>query len=166
MYFLTYVSRSSGHTSEAELQGILDKARQKNAEAGITGLLLLRSGLFVQLLEGNRPDVLSAFARIARDPRHRQIDVLFEFEEDGAQRCFPQWQMGFIEDAQASTGQTRLLRSLRNVASSGRPSRARLFELLRTFSTTVPTSAAEVLKNMGDTVHGADVKTSSATSAR
>jgi len=157
MYFLTYMSRASGHISEAELQGILEQARLKNAEAHITGLLLLRSGTFFQLLEGARHDVLAAFARIARDPRHRQIDVLFEFEEDGAPRFFPQWQMGYVDDARASVGQAGLLRSLRDIASSRRPSRERLLDLLRAFSATAPTSAADVLKQASRRPRAADV---------
>lgn len=43
MYFLTYMSRACAHISEEELQGILENARLKNAEADVTGLLVLRS---------------------------------------------------------------------------------------------------------------------------
>ena len=157
MYFLTYMSRACAHTSEAELQGILEKARLKNAEADVTGLLLLRSGTFFQLLEGKRNDVLATFARIARDPRHRQIDVLFEFEEDGAPRFFPQWQMGYVDDARASTGQAGLLRSLHDIASSRTPSRVKLLELLRAFGATAPTSAAEILRHVSRSPRGADL---------
>lgn len=157
MYFLTYMSRSCANISEAELQGILEQARVKNAEADVTGLLLLRSGTFFQLLEGRRHDVLATFTRIARDPRHRQIDVLFEFEEEGAQRFFPQWQMGYVDDARASTGQAALLRSLHDIASARKPSRVKLLELLRTFSTTAPTSAAAILRQVSRTPRDADL---------
>lgn len=164
MYFLTYMSRATAHTSEVEMQGILEKARRRNAEVDITGLLLLRSGTFFQLLEGKRHDVLATFARIARDTRHRQIDVLFEFEEEGAPRCFPQWQMGYVEDPRPTSAQAGLLRSLREIASSQTPSRVRLLELLRAFSATVPLSAAEVLKQVARAPGGADLKTSAVTS--
>lgn len=109
------------------------------------------------MLEGKRHDVLATFARIARDPRHRQIDVLFEFEEDGAQRFFPQWQMGHVADARASTGQAGLLRSLHEIASSRKPGRVKLIELLRAVSATAPTSAAEILRQVSPTPRRADL---------
>lgn len=157
MYFLTYMSRACAHISEEELQGILENARLKNAEADVTGLLLLRSGTFFQLLEGKRHDVLATFARIARDPRHRQIDVLFEFEEEGAKRFFPHWQMGNVDDARASTGQAGLLRSLHGIAASGKPSRVKLLELLRAFSAAAPNSAAEILRQVNRSPRGAEL---------
>ena len=38
---------------------IIQTAKELNAEKNITGLLLYRQGVFLQLLEGNRDDVYS-----------------------------------------------------------------------------------------------------------
>ena len=47
----------------------------------------------MQLLEGSKPAVLSLFAKIKDDPRHRDVVVLLESETPN--RDFQQWSMGF-----------------------------------------------------------------------
>lgn len=87
---LIYASRPFGY-DELMLAGILSTARRNNARDGITGALICREDLFVQLLEGRRDVVTSAFSRILRDDRH--IDIVNLWSGDAEERLFPAWSM-------------------------------------------------------------------------
>ena len=87
---LIYASRPFGY-DDLMLTGILSTARSNNARDGITGALICREDLFLQLLEGRRDVVTSAFSRILRDDRHVEIVNLWSGDIDT--RLFPQWSM-------------------------------------------------------------------------
>ncbi len=87
---LIYASRPFGY-DELVLAGILATARRNNARDGITGALICREDLFVQLLEGRRDVVTSAFSRILHDDRH--VDVVNLWSGDIEARLFPGWSM-------------------------------------------------------------------------
>jgi hypothetical protein len=87
---LIYASRPFGY-DELVLAGILSTARRNNARDGITGALICREDLFIQLLEGPSDAVTSAFSRILRDDRH--VDVTTLLTGDIEHRLFPQWSM-------------------------------------------------------------------------
>lgn len=79
---------------EAELHKILAGARRRNADLGITGVLLYHGGEFVQLLEGPRAAVEHVYRDvILRDARHAAVNL--DWEQDIAQRGFTGWHMGF-----------------------------------------------------------------------
>ena len=84
------VSRPFGFDDLA-LTGILATARRNNERDGITGSLICREDIYLQLLEGS-PEVIDAlFARINRDDRHAEV-MLVSAEEVG-ERLFPNWAM-------------------------------------------------------------------------
>ncbi len=87
---LIYSSRPFGYDDLA-LTGILSTARRNNLRDGITGALICREDLFIQLLEGKRETVTQTFARILRDDRHTEIITLLSDDSDG--RLFPDWAM-------------------------------------------------------------------------
>ena len=87
---LIYASRSFGY-DDLTLTSILMQARENNARDGITGCLICREDLFLQLLEGPRVFVTSTFARILRDERHVDVVSLLSSEID--RRLFPDWFM-------------------------------------------------------------------------
>ncbi len=90
MLQLTYASRPFGF-DEATLAGILLDARRCNARDGITGALIARRDLFLQLLEGPADAVEAAYQRIARDDRHIEVQRLTHREVSA--RLFPDWAM-------------------------------------------------------------------------
>ena len=92
---LMYASRPSPGFDPDELQAILRKSRQHNPGTGVTGLLCLSGGIFLQVLEGGRMPVNALYNRIAADPRHRDV-VLLTYEEIGERR-FAGWSMGVID---------------------------------------------------------------------
>ena len=87
---LIYVSRPFGFDDLA-LGGILASARCHNLIEGITGSLICREDLFVQMLEGDEDAVHNTFERIKRDDRHTDIANVWSGNIDT--RLFPQWAM-------------------------------------------------------------------------
>jgi hypothetical protein len=91
---LAYVSTPSPDMKLADVKAIVAKAQAFNTEHELTGSLLFRPKTFIQILEGRRSVVTELFAKIANDPRHRDIELL------GAHRIhereFHDWSMAFI----------------------------------------------------------------------
>jgi len=87
---LIYASRPFGY-DDLTLASILLQARDNNARNGITGCLICREDLFLQILEGPRDLVTSTFSRILRDERHVDVVNLLSSEIHG--RLFPEWSM-------------------------------------------------------------------------
>jgi hypothetical protein len=74
---------------------IVTQARARNAEDGITGLLVFDGMRFCQHVEGPRKQVLRLLHRIESDPRHVQIRVVYEGAL--AQRRYERFEMGLAE---------------------------------------------------------------------
>ena len=91
---LMYASRAAEGVGTEELAAILRKSRQHNPHSGVTGLLCLSGGIFLQVLEGGRSQVSALYNRIACDPRHHDV-VLLSFDEI-AERRFAGWAMGQV----------------------------------------------------------------------
>lgn len=89
---LTYASRPFGFDS-AMLTGILFDARRCNSRDGITGALICRDDLFLQLLEGPEAAVEATFARIAADDRHIEVRRLTRRLIADDERMFSAWAM-------------------------------------------------------------------------
>jgi hypothetical protein len=87
---LIYASRPFGFDAGV-LDDILLTARRNNARSGLTGALVCRHDLFLQLLEGPRAAVTATFGRILRDDRHVEVSLLWC--GDAAERMFPDWSM-------------------------------------------------------------------------
>lgn len=100
---LAYFSQSALSSDAAvrlrEIEAILTSARTNNRRAGITGALLVSGSAFAQVLEGPRAAVAATFARIQRDPRHRNVRQLIE--EPIAARRFARWSMAYAGLAEA-----------------------------------------------------------------
>lgn len=87
---LIYVSRPFGFDG-GMLDDILLSARRHNAANGVTGALICRNDVFLQILEGPRARVTETFARILRDDRHIEVSLLWC--GDAPFRSFAQWSM-------------------------------------------------------------------------
>lgn len=102
IFTLVYRSAPVFHCSLADylaqIDHILSTARRRNAAASVTGAMLFNEDWFVQLLEGDEDAVRGTFARIALDPRHELVEILFE--SSAAERRFPDWSMAFVGDAE------------------------------------------------------------------
>jgi hypothetical protein len=87
---LIYMSRPFGF-DDLELRNILLVSRENNERDGITGSLICREDMYLQLLEGPRAAVSTAYTRIARDNRHGEVMLLWT--GDVQERLFPKWSM-------------------------------------------------------------------------
>jgi hypothetical protein len=105
VYQVVYTSTANQEFSEAELRKLLLRARMRNKEADVTGMLVFHDGTFLQALEGEKHAVGDVFARIENDPRHRDIAILHRGAGLAA-RMFGDWSMGFAD----FTGAAGLLR--------------------------------------------------------
>jgi len=93
LWHLIYISSATRAMGDADLADILEVSRRKNAERGLTGMLLYSDGSFIQVLEGARDTLHELFDRIARDARHCDITLLAE--QAIRERAFGDWTMGF-----------------------------------------------------------------------
>ncbi|MCC5886587.1 MAG: BLUF domain-containing protein [Gammaproteobacteria bacterium] len=75
---LCYTSRPIPGLEHCRLRALVQRAREANAAAGITGCLLFDGQQIVQVLEGDEAAVEALFARIQRDPRHERIRMLWQ----------------------------------------------------------------------------------------
>jgi len=73
------------------LAGILTVARRNNPRHDITGALICRHDLYLQLIEGPAASIEALYARISVDDRHTDVQLLLT--EDVSARMFPTWAM-------------------------------------------------------------------------
>lgn len=88
---LVYLSHTKPELSIKELQNIAHSSTQNNTLNAITGILLYDNTVFLQILEGKKKNVLSLITKIQQDPRHHQLNILYNAPL--IQRNFPQWSM-------------------------------------------------------------------------
>lgn len=107
MYQLIYLSDARSSLTPSALQQIVERSRQRNRTANVTGVAVMHGGVVMQLLEGPEAAVRATYARIARDHRHGNIAIML------TRRCrtrsFPAHPMAFHhvdEDDQSSVQMT------------------------------------------------------------
>jgi hypothetical protein len=100
---LTYASRVARSLGPADVKDILGASRRNNESLGVSGALCLHSGVFLQMLEGDRTAVSTLYQRILLDARHKEA-VLLDLSEVPRRR-FTRWSMGLL----ASTEDNREL---------------------------------------------------------
>ena len=91
MYRLVYSSKPFGFDTSV-LNGLLIDSRENNQKNDITGSLICRADIYLQMLEGPEEKVLKTFDKIKKDDRHLEIEVLLT-EKDIKVRLFPNWAM-------------------------------------------------------------------------
>jgi hypothetical protein len=93
IHSLTYVSVERAPFTAKALQDLLATSMANNARLRITGMLLYKSGCFMQVLEGSAASVHLIYTRIERDSRHQHLKVIVR--QPVKERDFPNWSMGF-----------------------------------------------------------------------
>lgn len=88
---LTYKSVATSAPNESDLEILVAKARARNRQLGITGLLMFEDGCFLQSLEGPPGALNKVWASIRRDGRHDHIEVLSE--HIATARLFSSWDL-------------------------------------------------------------------------
>lgn len=90
MQQLIYRSRPFGF-DRAILAGILMQARRNNPANDITGALICRQDMYIQLIEGPDTAIEALFADIRDDDRHTEVELAVSAEV--GERIFPEWAM-------------------------------------------------------------------------
>jgi hypothetical protein len=89
---LVYRSESRiDHNDDVALDGIFRTSVKNNLRDRITGALALPDGKFVQVVEGDKLDLVALMVRIRGDSRHFNVVVLGEWLITA--RLFPGWAM-------------------------------------------------------------------------
>ena len=92
---LLYVSKPVGPITTHVTASLLENSRVSNKKSEITGVLCQGSGIYMQVLEGERTAVNALYSRIIADTRHHQVELL-SFEEVD-QRRYGQWSMALVQ---------------------------------------------------------------------
>jgi hypothetical protein len=130
---LLYASRAAGAVTHEMVESILAQSRVKNPELGITGVLCHSGDVFIQVLEGGRSAVNTLYNSIVRDPRHREVMLLYY--QEIAERRFAGWTMGQVNLAKINPSLPLKYSekpTLDPFSVSGRASMALLDELIAT----------------------------------
>ncbi|MCV9386511.1 BLUF domain-containing protein [Reichenbachiella ulvae] len=93
LYRLVYTSARRKDCDDKEIQNILASCKKNNPGKNITGLLIQTENRFLQVIEGDKDEVLGLSEKIKKDPRHGGVNIRFEQKVD--KRLFPNWHMAF-----------------------------------------------------------------------
>jgi len=94
VYKLLYFSSATDLLIVSELEQLVRKSADYNRSRGITGMLFYKSGLFAQVLEGEKEVIESLYEnKISKDPRHYNSEIVVSAYDD--KRCFSHWAMNF-----------------------------------------------------------------------
>ena len=91
MYRLIYVSDVANYIDWKDLKDILLKSQDNNAEQDLTGMLVMISRKFLQVLEGPGEHLNDLYAKILRDSRHDNSRILSYLPI--SERHFSEWAM-------------------------------------------------------------------------
>ncbi|MFT7556700.1 MAG: hypothetical protein ACI9LO_003030 [Planctomycetota bacterium] len=90
---IVYVSTQARELDDSDIEYLLKKARERNLEYNITGLLLLCHGCFMQYIEGEKTALNEIYKIILEDKTHRHIIECLNEEID--KREFSEWSMAY-----------------------------------------------------------------------
>ena len=96
LFNLVYASIVADGVLSADVDDIISASHRNNSLVGITGILVLGSGIFFQWIEGPKEEVLSLVKLIETDRRHELMTVL-STDEEIRERIFPSWDMELVD---------------------------------------------------------------------
>ena len=136
---LVYVSHAAYAFTADQLTRLAHKSVARNAERGVTGMLLYSAGHFMQCLEGDDSVVALTYKRVASDSRHTAVTTLAL--EAAEKRLFAQWSMGLLNlDAAgvAELDRARLLHAVHKARRAKGAAAADAVALLKDFRQQLP----------------------------
>lgn len=116
MHLIAYTSRYSGDAANIEsvLADIVKTAKEANPKRGITGVLFFDRDRFVQVIEGEKTALNELLEHIKGDPRHDDVEVIFDGEEDHQE--FTEWNMdAFKLDGASQFDDDEVLKNFRKI---------------------------------------------------
>ena len=92
---LLYVSKPVGPITTYVTSSILEVCSVNNKKAEITGVLCQGSGIYMQVIEGQRSVISALFSKIIADKRHNTVELLSV--EEIQKRQYGQWSMALVQ---------------------------------------------------------------------
>jgi hypothetical protein len=92
---LLYVSKPVGPITTFVTSSILEVCSVNNRKAEITGVLCQGSGIYMQVIEGQRSVISALFSKIIADKRHNTVELLSV--EEIQKRQYGQWSMALVQ---------------------------------------------------------------------
>jgi hypothetical protein len=92
---LLYVSKPVGPITTFVTTSILEASSLNNKKTDITGVLCQGSGVYLQVIEGQRSDISALLSQIMADTRHNNVVILSM--EEIEQRRYGQWSMALVQ---------------------------------------------------------------------
>ena len=92
---LLYVSKPVGPITTYVTSSILEVCSVNNKKAEITGVLCQGSGIYMQVIEGQRYVISALFSKIIADKRHNTVELLSV--EEIQKRQYGQWSMALVQ---------------------------------------------------------------------
>ncbi|MDD7915962.1 BLUF domain-containing protein [Polaribacter ponticola] len=95
MIELVYYSISNNEINTNVINNILNTSRNYNKKNNITGCLLYHDKIFLQILEGEKDEVLKLYEKIKKDTRHQNVTLVIK--ENIVERLYSDWNMAYKE---------------------------------------------------------------------
>jgi len=142
VFQLCYASAAKAGLLDSDVEDILKVARQHNQEKQITGALLLKEGIFLQLLEGDESRVKSLYSRIVKDLRHHNVVTLFEATDNP--RVFIDWSMAYGKlDSLSPSGVKEVLYWTKFLNRTREIDNDMILQIFNQFKSTIDTQKSE-----------------------
>tara|TARA_B100000809_G_scaffold187176_1_gene185427 strand:+ start:6227 stop:6643 length:417 start_codon:yes stop_codon:yes gene_type:complete len=89
---IIYTSKVTTEFSKRSLLDLLHDSRTFNRIDNISGVLMHRDGVFLQIIEGDSVVIQDLFSRLRTDIRHNEVKIIFDCFVNS--RLFSNWTMG------------------------------------------------------------------------
>lgn len=119
LVYLSYTTENFDF--EKDIDDILSKAREFNPKHDITGMLVYRDEMFIQLIEGPPEDIQSLYGKISLDMRHSNISIIVY--QNTEERLFPDWTMGYRDAGEFNINLINDILSLKDLQTATREGR-------------------------------------------
>lgn len=93
---MSYMSNFSRPLTKHEIAEIGEHSVRRNADDGITGVLLTLGSVFFQIIEGEDDAIDDLYGRVLRDDRHTDV-ICLGTESTASTRLFPDWSMNVVD---------------------------------------------------------------------
>lgn len=89
---IAYISEASDEIAESDITPLMRHSRKNNARNDITGMLLVKWPIFLQILEGPQQAIAFLIDKLQQDSRHRNFKIIYD-KPNITEREFSRWQM-------------------------------------------------------------------------
>ncbi|MEM6821798.1 MAG: BLUF domain-containing protein, partial [Verrucomicrobiota bacterium] len=114
MHLIVYISQYTGPAENIDevLSSIVEKAKTRNPERDITGVLFYHNGTFLQIIEGPHASLEDLMSKLKEDSRHNKIERIID--EDISGRSFKEWNMDSFNLSETDKIDPDELRKIKN----------------------------------------------------